>query len=49
MILASGYDEAQVMKGDQPELPQAFLHKPYRMAELKAALGAAVKRSRLSK
>jgi two-component system, cell cycle sensor histidine kinase and response regulator CckA len=29
VILSSGYDEAQVMKGDHAELPQAFLHKPY--------------------
>ena len=49
VILASGHDEAQVMQGDHPELPQAFLHKPYRMADVQAALGAAVKRSRLSK
>ena len=42
VVLASGYDEAKVMEGDHPELPQAFLHKPYRMAELKAALSAAM-------
>jgi PAS domain S-box-containing protein len=29
VILASGYSEAQAMKGDHPERPQAFLHKPY--------------------
>ena len=29
VILASGYSEAQVMEGDHPELPQAFLSKPY--------------------
>jgi CheY-like chemotaxis protein len=29
VILASGYSEAQMMKGDHPERPQAFLHKPY--------------------
>lgn len=41
VILSSGYDEAQVMQGRHQELPQAFLHKPYRKDELKAALGAA--------
>jgi len=29
VILASGYSEAQVMEGHHPELPQAFLSKPY--------------------
>jgi CheY-like chemotaxis protein len=29
VILASGYDEAQVMRGDHPERPQAFLKKPF--------------------
>jgi len=38
VILSSGYDEAQVMQTVQPERPQAFLHKPYRLADLKAAL-----------
>ncbi len=42
VILASGYDEAKAMEGKHAELPQAFLHKPYRMVELKAALGAAM-------
>jgi len=42
VVLASGYDEAKAMEGEHAELPQAFLHKPYRMAELKAALAAAV-------
>jgi PAS domain S-box-containing protein len=40
IILASGYDEAQVMAGDHLERPQVFLHKPYRMAQLQAALEA---------
>ncbi|MEI7671951.1 MAG: PAS domain S-box protein, partial [Deltaproteobacteria bacterium] len=30
VILASGYDKAHVMAGDHPELPQAFLCKPYK-------------------
>ena len=38
VILASGYDRAQVMKGEHPEWPQAFLGKPYRSAELQEAL-----------
>jgi PAS domain S-box-containing protein len=43
VILTSGYDEAQVMAGEQPERPQAFLQKPYASADLKAALAAALK------
>jgi|WetSurMetagenome_2_1015567.scaffolds.fasta_scaffold03459_3 PAS domain S-box-containing protein len=42
VVLASGYDEARAMEGKRAELPQAFLHKPYTMAELKAALDAAM-------
>lgn len=38
VILASGYDEGQVMQGGKDERPQAFLHKPYRMAELRDKL-----------
>jgi two-component system, cell cycle sensor histidine kinase and response regulator CckA len=45
VILSSGYDEAKAMEGKHAELPQVFLHKPYRMAELKAALGAAMEES----
>ena len=44
VILASGYDEAHVMSGEHPELPQAFLHKPYRSADLRAALASALRR-----
>jgi two-component system cell cycle sensor histidine kinase/response regulator CckA len=40
MILASGYNEAQVMQGDHAVLPHAFLHKPYRMSDLQEALAA---------
>ena len=29
VILSSGYGEAQMMAGERPELPQAFLSKPY--------------------
>lgn len=42
VILASGYDEAQVMRADHAQRPQAFLHKPYRMMDLKAAVGPAL-------
>lgn len=44
VILVSGYDEARVMRDYHREMPQAFLHKPYRAAELKAALGQCGKR-----
>jgi PAS domain S-box-containing protein len=44
-ILASGYDEAQAMQGDHREQPQVFLQKPYRMKDLEAALGTALKTS----
>ena len=43
VVLASGYDEARALQGEHPELPQAFLHKPYRMDDLKAALSKAQK------
>jgi len=42
VILASGYDEAQVMEGDHPELPQAFLGKPYKHKELSDAINHAL-------
>jgi PAS domain S-box-containing protein len=42
VILSSGYDEAQVLIGDHPERPQAFLHKPYQKVELQAALAKAM-------
>jgi PAS domain S-box-containing protein len=42
VILASGYDQAQVMAGDHPEWPQAFLGKPYRLTELSAAFRQAL-------
>ena len=35
VILSSGYDEAQVMEGEHPVLPNAFLGKPYRLQDLK--------------
>jgi CheY-like chemotaxis protein len=42
VILASGYDEAQVMAGDHTEWPQAFLGKPYRLKGLRDAIGRAL-------
>ena len=42
MILTSGYDEAQVMEGDHPELPQVFLGKPYKNEELINAINQAM-------
>jgi len=44
VILASGYDEAHAMAGDHPELPQAFLGKPYRLKALREALSQALQR-----
>ena len=44
VVLASGYDEAQVMQGDHPDRPQAFLHKPYLTEDLREALAAAQRR-----
>ena len=35
VILSSGYDEAQVMAGEHPELPNAFLGKPYQLKGLR--------------
>ncbi len=42
VILASGHDQSKVLAGDHPDLPQVFLHKPYQMAELQAALARAM-------
>jgi PAS domain S-box-containing protein len=42
VILASGYDKAHVMAGDHPELPQAFLSKPYQLQGLRDAIGLAL-------
>ena len=39
---ASGYDKAQVMAGDHPELPQVFLGKPYTLKRLREAIGQAL-------
>jgi CheY-like chemotaxis protein len=42
VILASGYDGTQVMAGEHGERPQVFLHKPYLMDDLKAAINHAL-------
>jgi CheY-like chemotaxis protein len=42
VVLVSGYDKAQVMAGNHPELPEAFLSKPYRLHELRDAIGRAL-------
>jgi PAS domain S-box-containing protein len=42
-ILASGYDQSQVMIGEHAEWPQVFLCKPYKIAQLKNALVKAMK------
>jgi PAS domain S-box-containing protein len=42
VILASGYDKAHVMEGDHPELPQAFLAKPYNLKALRNAISQAL-------
>ncbi len=42
VILASGYDQAQVMAGEHAEWPQAFLGKPYQSTELREALRKAM-------
>ena len=45
-ILASGYDPVQAQGGtDNPERFQAFLSKPYQMADLQDALGKCRQRS----
>ena len=40
VILASGYDQTQAMSKIHVEQPQVFLHKPFRLHELKAALSS---------
>ena len=38
VVLASGYDEAHAMGRDCADHPDAFLHKPYSMDEIKSAI-----------
>lgn len=45
VILTSGYDEALAMQGEHTEKPEAFLGKPYRMAELEELLIKVINKS----
>jgi len=38
VILTSGYNEEQVLNGRKPIFPDAYIQKPYRIKELKAAI-----------
>ncbi|MFH0996350.1 MAG: CHASE domain-containing protein [Pseudomonadota bacterium] len=38
VVLSSGYDEAQVMAGEHPERPNAFLGKPYQLKGLRETI-----------
>lgn len=42
VVLASGYDKAQVMSGAPSERPQAFLGKPFGLQQLREALNQAL-------
>ena len=42
VILSSGYDEVEVMTGDHPEWPQAFLSKPFGLEGLRSAISQAL-------
>jgi PAS domain S-box-containing protein len=42
VILASGYDRAQVLSSSHPDRPQAFLSKPFDVRQLRDALGQAL-------
>ena len=46
VILASGYDEDQVMAGSHSELPQVFLGKPYKLKGLGDAIDQALGRKK---
>ncbi|MEM5787617.1 MAG: PAS domain S-box protein, partial [Syntrophobacteraceae bacterium] len=43
VILASGHDEAQVMRNHHAERPEAFLHKPYHLKDLESAIKGVVR------
>jgi PAS domain S-box-containing protein len=45
VVLASGYEEAQLMQGDHPHRPRVFLHKPYLKSDLEAAIYTALKKA----
>jgi two-component system cell cycle sensor histidine kinase/response regulator CckA len=42
VILSSGHNEARVMAGEHPTLPEAFLSKPYGFKELRDAIAHAL-------
>lgn len=42
VILTSGYDKTQAMVGHHPEMPQAYLRKPYRSMDLAGAIRLAL-------
>jgi len=42
VILSSGYDESQVMAGEHPERPNAFLGKPYQRKGLSDTISRAL-------
>jgi CheY-like chemotaxis protein len=42
-VFVSGHDEAQLNYEEHTERPQAFLHKPYRLEDLKSALRVVLK------
>ncbi len=43
IILASGYDESEVMTGDHSEWPQVYLSKPFEFKGLRTAVSQALK------
>jgi CheY-like chemotaxis protein len=42
VILASGYDKAEVMSHAQADRPQAFLSKPFGLQQLRDSVGQAL-------
>ena len=44
IILASGYSEEQVMAGEHPEMPEAFLSKPYQFETLMDAIARVMRK-----
>jgi two-component system, cell cycle sensor histidine kinase and response regulator CckA len=48
IILSSGHNESEAFDAKQHELPQAFLHKPYRLSDLRNALTAAMHKISIS-
>jgi PAS domain S-box-containing protein len=45
VILSSGYSESQALSGQHPELPQAFLGKPYVLDELRDTIARVLERA----